>query len=160
MMRKRMSYLLSVLLGLVFVFSSVTKLVGLRSFGQTVEAFCNFLGLESLAGHGLPIAVLICVGELCLGLLSLWPRTRWMAAWLFPLVMVFFTWITWQNMTSLYGQVESCGCFGEVIHLTPAQTFWKNVVLLMLSIGLLASTIYGRIKQKGNSARICKIRTK
>ena len=33
--------LLSVLLGMVFIFSSVTKLVGIRSFGQTMEAFCN-----------------------------------------------------------------------------------------------------------------------
>ena len=146
-MRNRISYLLSVLLGMVFIFSSVTKLVGIRSFGQTVEAFCNFLGLEILAGYGLPLAVLICAGELCLGLLSLWPRTRRMAVWLFPLVMVFFTWITWQNMTSLYAQVQSCGCFGEVIHLTPAQTFWKNAVLLMLSIGLLASTIYNKRKR-------------
>ena len=56
---------------------------------------------------------------------------------MFPAVMYIFTWITWQNMTSLYGLVESCGCFGEVIHLTPAQTFWKNVVLLALSLVLL-----------------------
>ena len=153
-MKSKISYLLSILLGMVFIFSSVTKLVGIRSFGQTVEAFCNFLGLESLAGYGLPLAVLICAGELCLGLLSLWPRTRRMAVWLFPLVMVFFTWITWQNMTSLYGQVESCGCFGEVIHLTPAQTFWKNVVLLALSLVLLVSINYGKIKQKGDIAQI------
>ena len=146
---KRMSYLLSVLLGMVFVFSSVTKLVGLRSFGQTVEAFCNFLGLESLAGHGLLIATLICIGELCLGLMALHPRLTKVTAWLFPAVMCIFTWITWQNMTSLYGQVESCGCFGEVIHLTPAQTFWKNVVLLALSLVLLVSTIYGRNRTNG-----------
>ena len=98
-------------------------------------------------------ALIICAGELCLGLMALHPRMTKMAAWVFLAVMAVFTWITWQNMNALY-QVESCGCFGEVIHLTPAQTFWKNAVLLMLSIGLLASTIYGRKRTNGHSAQI------
>ena len=139
-MRARIPYLLSVLLGLIFISSSVAKLIGLRSFSRTLEEFFPLLGMDCLQGFGLLMAVLICLGEFCLGLLALHPRMTRIMAWVFPIVMGIFTWITWQNMTSLYS-VESCGCFGEVIHLTPAESFWKNVILLALSIGLAVSLI-------------------
>lgn len=48
--------------------------------------------------------------------------------------MVYFTCITYLNYIDRYGQIESCGCFGEVIHLSPEESFWKNVVLLTISL--------------------------
>jgi len=139
-MRAKIPYLLSALLGLGFIFSSLTKLIGICSFARTLEEFFPLLGMDCLQGFGLLMAVLICLGEFCLGLLALHPRMTRIMAWVFPIVMGIFTWITWQNMTALY-QVESCGCFGEVIHLTPAESFWKNVILLALSIGLAISVL-------------------
>jgi hypothetical protein len=49
----------------------------------------------------------------------------------------FFTYITYINYTDLYGGIESCGCFGELIHFTPASSFYKNIALFILSLILL-----------------------
>ena len=39
-------------LGLVFVFSSLSKWLSVRSFALTVDAFTAFLGYDLLYGHG------------------------------------------------------------------------------------------------------------
>ena len=33
------------------------------------------------------------------------------------------------------GSIESCGCFGELIHFSPLASFAKSVVLWMMAIG-------------------------
>lgn len=134
MKAKRVSDVILGLLGIVFILSSVFKWVGIRSFALTVEQFCDYLGYVCLRGHGLAIAVLVCTGELLLGLAAFVPRLRCCARWTFPVVMLYFTYITFLNYTDRYGQVESCGCFGEVVHLTPAESLWKNVILLTFSL--------------------------
>lgn len=131
-------------LGCIFVLSSIFKLIGLRTFAITVNDFCGFLGYELLYGHGMLLAVMICTAELGLGLAALIPSLRNYVIWLYPLVLSYFTYITGVNLLSMYGQIESCGCFGEVIHLTPSASFYKNVVLLSASlIGCVLTFILG-----------------
>ena len=119
-MCKRLSTLAVVVLGGVFVLSSLFKWIGIRTFALTVEQFAEYLGMPLLQGYGLLVAVLICTGELALGVAALVLRTRDYARWGLLLSMMGFTIITWLNYTDRYGQIESCGCFGEVIHLTPS----------------------------------------
>lgn len=122
------------LLGTVFIFSSVFKWIGIRTFALTVDQFCEYLGYGILQGHGMLLAVLVCTFELLLGLSASIPALRDYTRWLFPVVMAYFTYITFLNYTDRYGQIESCGCFGEVVHLTPAESFYKNTVLLAMSL--------------------------
>lgn len=122
------------LLGIIFILSSIFKWIGLKTFALTVDDFCAFLGFDVLYGHGLALAIVICSAELLLGIAAFVPRLRDYAAWVYLIVMGIFTYITYLNLVSLYGQIESCGCFGEVIHLTPSESFYKNVVLLILAI--------------------------
>lgn len=136
------------LLGITFILSGMFKWIGIRSFAMSMEQFCDFLGYTFLRGHGRILAVLVCSGELLLGVSSFIPRLRWYVRWIFPLVMVYFTYITLLNHIDRYGQIESCGCFGEVIHLSPEESFWKNVVLLAISLSPLISSAWGRIKYK------------
>ncbi len=140
-MCKRLSTLAVVVLGGVFVLSSLFKWIGIRTFALTVEQFAEYLGMPLLQGYGLLVAVLICTGELALGVAALVLRTRDYARWGLLLSMMGFTIITWLNYTDRYGQIESCGCFGEVIHLTPSTSFYKNVVLLALSLLSMAKYI-------------------
>jgi hypothetical protein len=39
---------------------------------------------------------------------------------------------------SLMGSIESCGCFGELIHFSPLSSFVKSVALWVMSIGYCA----------------------
>lgn len=56
--------------------------------------------------------------------------------WAYPTVMAAFTCVTYINLNDIYGGIESCGCFGELIHFDPAQSFYKNLVLLMACVAL------------------------
>lgn len=129
-------------LALTFTLSSIFKWIGLKTFALTVNDFCAFLGLNALYGHGMALAIIICSVELVLGVAAFIPKLRKYVVWVYTLVLGYFTYITYLNLVSLYGQIESCGCFGEVIHLTPAESFYKNVGLLVLSLLACALTVY------------------
>lgn len=132
------------LLGFTFTLSSIFKWIGLRTFALTANDFCAFLGLDVLYGHGMALAIIICSVELVLGIAAFITKFKKYVVWVYALVLGYFTYITYLNLVSLYGQIESCGCFGEVIHLTPAESFYKNVALLTLSLFACALTIYNK----------------
>lgn len=125
---------LTYFLGITFIFSSIFKWIGLKTFALTVNDFCAFLGFDVLYGHAMALAIIICSLELVFGIAAFIPRLRDYIVWVYLIVMGYFTYITYLNLVSLYGQIESCGCFGEVIHLTPYESFYKNVVLLVLTV--------------------------
>ena len=133
-------HLPTLFMGLTFLCSALFKAIGLRTFGITVEEFCAFLGLHAFYGKGLWLAAALCTGELLLGISAFLPRQRHYTVWLFLTTMAFFTYLTGINLASPYGQIESCGYFGEVIHLTPMESFAKNVILLVMS--MVALLIY------------------
>ena len=126
------------LLGIVFIFSGAVKAIDplgtvykiedyLKAFGGI---FTEFLPMAEVAAWSLIIL------ELLLGvcmLLNVRTRcTSWIAL-LFYLVMTPLT-----LFIAIQNPVSDCGCFGDAIVLTNWQTFWKNVVLIMLAIGLFA----------------------
>ena len=131
-------------LAFTFILSSIFKWIGLRTFALTVNDFCAFLGFDALYEHGMALAIIICTAELVLGIAAFIPKLKTYVVWVYTLVLGYFTYITYLNLVSLYGQIESCGCFGEVIHLTPAESFHKNVVLLTLSLFACALTVYNK----------------
>lgn len=135
------------LLALIFTLSSIFKWLGLKTFSLTISEFCVFLGYDVLYGHSMVLAVIICSTELILGIAAFIPRLRNYVVWGLFSVMSYFTVITYLNLVNLYGQIESCGCFGEVIHLSPAESFYKNVILWALSLIACVLTIYNKEKK-------------
>lgn len=125
------------ILGTTFVISAILKIIAFYSFSQTVRPFCSLLGMDALGEYSQLIAVAVIISELALGIASFVPSFVKITVFVFPLVLVWFTYITYINYIDPYGNIESCGCFGELIHFTPAESFYKNIVLLILAIALL-----------------------
>ena len=125
------------LLSLTFIASGILKGISVKGFALTVREFLNLLGLESFQSHSFLIAVLICIFETLIGLMGFIKKLRPILCLIYPIVMLFFTIITYINLTDIYGGIESCGCFGEIIHLNPMETFVKNLLLLGISLILL-----------------------
>lgn len=125
------------LLALTFLFSGFVKCVDPLGTVYKIEDYLMAFGgwftdLMPLAGTA---AVALIALEWTLGVCMLFNVRTSITAWLslaFYLVMTPLTlWIALTN------PVSDCGCFGDAIVLTNWQTFWKNVVLLILVIVLL-----------------------
>ena len=126
------------LLGVVFVFSGVVKAIDplgtvykiedyLKAFGGF---FTDLLPLAETAAWGLIVL------ELLLGVCMLLNvRTQW-TSWI---ALLFYSVMTPLTLyIALTNPVSDCGCFGDAIVLTNWQTFWKNVILILLAIILIA----------------------
>lgn len=126
------------ILGVVFIFSGAVKAIDplgtvykiedyLKAFGGF---FTELMPMAEVAAWGL-IAL-----ELLLGVAMLLNvRTQW-TSWLSLLFYCVMTPLT--LYIALTNPVSDCGCFGDAIVLTNWQTFWKNVVLIVLAIILVA----------------------
>ena len=125
------------LLALTFLFSGFVKAVDPLGTVYKIEDYLKAFGgcftdLLPLAG----IAAVCLIGiEWLLGVCMLANIRTNITAWLSLVFYLFMTPLTcWIALTN---PVSDCGCFGDALVLTNWQTFWKNVVLLALTITLL-----------------------
>lgn len=77
-------------------------------------------------------SVVLSASEVLLGVMLLFNIFIRITSVMSVVVMLFFTTLTLLDATIV--PVESCGCLGEMIPLTPWQSFAKNMVLLPMSL--------------------------
>ncbi len=133
-------HLFSKSVGTIFVLSGASKAFNVAAFADEARLYADAYiadGLHHLAG---PAAVALCAVEIWLGLLAISRRYATFATWMMLVLLSFFVWLTAVNYfcPTPLGSIESCGCFGELIHFTPLASFVKSVVLWGMA---LAATI-------------------
>ena len=127
--------IIRIVLGLVFLFSSVVKGVDPTGTAYRVQDYLQVYGWTFLLPYAMEITFLVIVSEFLLAvgfLFRLFIRT---AAKAMLLMLLFFLVVTW--LDARYNMVPDCGCFGDAIKLTNMETFYKNIVLLFLNIVFL-----------------------
>lgn len=135
------------ILGCILILSAITKFYSINSFMQDVQLYIDLYLFDFLHDWSHVIAVLLCVYELVLGMLVLIGWYKLLVRVMLVAVFSLFLYLTGLNAffpSEFYGSIESCGCFGELIHFTPVESFYKSVVLWSLSVMLLV--IMSRIK--------------
>ena len=125
------------LLALTFLFSGFVKAIDPLGTVYKVEDYLAAFGgwFNYFIPAALPIALMLILLEFTLGwmlLTNVWTKV---SSWLTLAFMLVMTPLT--LYLALTNAVEDCGCFGDAIYLTNWQTFYKNVVLLVLVIILL-----------------------
>jgi uncharacterized membrane protein YphA (DoxX/SURF4 family) len=80
----------------------------------------------------LPMSVVFSVLEVVLGVAVLVKFRMRLTAWLLLLLIVFFTFLTFYSWH--FDKVTDCGCFGDAIPLDPRESFFKDLILLVLII--------------------------
>lgn len=126
------------LLGVVFIFSGAVKAIDPLGTVYKIEDYLKAFG--GFFTELLPLAEVaawaLIVLELLLGVcMVLNIRTQW-TSWI---SLVFYLVMTPLTLyIALTNPVSDCGCFGDAVVLTNWQTFWKNVVLIILAIVLVA----------------------
>lgn len=132
------------ILGGVLILSAILKFVSIDSFAQEVQLYIDLYLLNFLHEWTRYIAITVCVSELAIGILTLTRLYEKFISLVLVVVFSFFLYLTSLNAffpSKYYGSIESCGCFGELIHFTPIESFYKSVVLWSLSVIMLAMMI-------------------
>ena len=127
---KRIQNTFRILLGLVFIFSAYTKFVGPGFFEITLID----QGLLSSRGQAQHVARFLIGFEFALGLLMFLPYYTKQLMAIASLMLIGFT----LHLGYLWaiGDTENCGCFGEMISMSPAESIAKNVLMLAVSVWL------------------------
>ncbi len=133
---KALTTLVKWLVGSLFIFSGLVKLNDPLGFAYKLEDYfaADVLNLPFLIPYTLFLAIVIVLVEILLGVgLLLGYRIKATLNLLLAMI-VFFTFLTFYS--AYFNKVTDCGCFGDAIPLTPWQSFYKDIILLIL-IGFL-----------------------
>ena len=129
------------ILGSVFISSGAFKCVDPVGTAIYVEKYLATYSLSGLTVASEAIAVALIVVEFAVGLLLILGVCRRGVAFLSSVMLLIFTIITLLGATVL--PIGDCGCFGDAVKLTPWETFFKNVILLPISIYLWRTNYRG-----------------
>jgi uncharacterized membrane protein YphA (DoxX/SURF4 family) len=157
--------------GILFVFSGFVKAVDpmgtafkmeqyFTAFEDTCKgSFLSFMSpvFPALTNYALSFSVVMIVLEIVLGITLILGYKRKFSAWLFLIIMVFFTVLTgftyltgyvpsdvnffefskWTAFQGSQMRVTDCGCFGDFIKLEPKISFIKDLFLMIPAIWFL-----------------------
>lgn len=137
---KFLTHITRILVAVTFIFSGFVKLVDpLGSAYKFQEYFgADVLNLEFLIPYALPFSIFLIIAEIILGVQLLVGFKPKLTVWALFIMIIIFLYLTWYS--AYYDKVTDCGCFGDAITLTPWETFYKNIVLVVLIAFLLIST--------------------
>lgn len=120
-------FLFRLVFGVTFVLSGFFKLTDPVGTGLIVDEYLRVLHLSFLDFGAVAFGMVLSLTEFLIGIAVLMCVRMRVASWAGLVMIVFFTVLTF--FLALYDAVEECGCFGEAVHLTMWETFFKNVVL-------------------------------
>lgn len=128
--------------GILFIFSGLIKLNDPVGFSFKLDEYFSegVFNVPFLQPFSLSLAVIIVIVEVILGVMLLLGYFKKLTLWLLMLMIVFFTFLTFYS--AYFNKVTDCGCFGDAIPLTPWQSFYKDIVLLVLILILFAGKKY------------------
>ncbi len=113
------------LIGLVFIFSAIAKLIAVDAFELYIFSLHWFTFNFSAV-----VARLMISTEMLLGILLIF-QIHYKIVWriTFGLLLLFSGFLVFQI---LRGESENCQCFGELLKLNPVESLIKNSILLIL----------------------------
>ena len=125
------------ILAVVFVFSGFVKAIDPLGTQYKIQDYLTAFGWSDVFPDYFAFCASILLGvlEFCLGVYMFFGIRRIIAPRAVVLVMSVMTPLTF--WIALDNPVSDCGCFGDAIVLSNWATFWKNVVLLAMSIVVL-----------------------
>lgn len=133
-MRRRIIHLLQFLFAVTFFFSGTAKCIDPAGTSIKLAEYLHYFGIYWFDDFTMGLAWLLSLVEFLCGFQLLMGRGRIMALFLASAMMLLFTPLT--GWLALTGAIQDCGCFGDAVHLTNAQTFVKNLVLDLVLVVL------------------------
>lgn len=119
-----------IFVGVLFIISGLIKLNDPVGFSYKLAEYFSepVFNMPFLEPFALGLAIFLVILEVVLGVMLLVGYRAALTIWALLLLIVFFTFLTFYS--AYFDVVKDCGCFGDALHLTPWQSFTKDVVLL------------------------------
>jgi uncharacterized membrane protein YphA (DoxX/SURF4 family) len=133
-MKNALIWFCRIAVGLLFIFSGLIKINDPLGFSYKLEEYFEVFHITFLNNLALSMAILLCSLEIILGFALLIGVRAKQVAWGLLLLIIFFAFLTFYS--AYFKVVQTCGCFGDAIPLTPWQSFSKDLALLVLIIVL------------------------
>lgn len=127
---KILANLSRILVGLVFIFSGFVKGVDPLGTAYRIEDYFIAYGTSWANPLALYLSIFLCALEFFLGVALLLNLRLKLLAWPLLILSIFFLVLTFFD--AIYNPVPDCGCFGDAIKMTNWETFYKNIVLILL----------------------------
>ncbi|ULQ53980.1 BT_3928 family protein [Flavihumibacter fluvii] len=128
-----MKYILTItryIVGILFIFSGLVKANDPLGLSYKMQEFFEVWGLHGLDNYTLLLSILMIAFEIIAGIAVIIGWQMRVFSWLLLALIIFFTFLTAYALFS--GKIRTCGCFGDCIPLTAAQSFTKDLILLGL----------------------------
>ena len=140
--RNYLRWILQIILGSLFVFSAYSKLV-MPGLVEIILVDHGFFRDRSSAAF---FVRLLIAGELVIGLLFF--QKSFLKQIVIPLSILFLALFTVYLIYTgfILKDPQNCGCFGELIKMSPVESIIKNVILIALIV-----TLYGITKKEKDS---------
>lgn len=122
----------AILVGIVLIASGLLKIIDPVGTMLKVQEYMKFLHLAFLLPSAKVFGIVLALFESLLGIALITGVLRKLAAWCTYILLGIFTIIT--LVLWIKNPQMDCGCFGDAIHMSHAQSFWKNVILLALTV--------------------------
>lgn len=116
--------------GILFIISGLIKLNDPLGFSYKLDEYFSeaVFNMPFFVPFTLAIALFLVILEVVLGvMLLIGYKTKW-TIWSLLLLVVLFSFLTFYS--AYFDVVKDCGCFGDALHLTPWQSFSKDLILL------------------------------
>ena len=124
-------------LAVVFIFSGFVKAIDPLGTQYKIQDYIDAFGWAGVFPDFVPFLASALLGmlEFCLGVYLFFGIRRIIAPRAVVALMAVMTPLTF--WLALDNPVSDCGCFGDAVVLSNWETFWKNVVLLAMSVVVL-----------------------
>ena len=116
--------------GVLFIISGLIKLNDPLGFSYKLDEYFSepVFNMPFFVPFSLAIALFLVIFEVVLGVMLLIGYKTKLTVWLLLLLIVMFSFLTFYS--AYFDVVKDCGCFGDALHLTPWQSFAKDIILL------------------------------
>ena len=144
--KKYIFIVLTLLMGVVFLYSAYTKVIPVQAFAYTLQENAGFsqkvaaIAARFFAGLEAGLGILL--------LFNLFGKRKWVVKMAFILLLTFSAFLIY--LWASKGNVVNCGCFGDTLLMSPAASLAKNALLLVVT-GILIRYHNGFLSKPANT---------
>ena len=131
---KFLTQIFRISVAILFIISGFVKLNDPLGFSYKLQEYfsSDVLNLTFLDPYALIFSFIIVVFEVVIGVFLFLGFKPKFTLWSLLSMILFFTFLTFYS--AYFDKVKDCGCFGDALKLSPWESFFKDLILLILIV--------------------------